>query len=54
MHAMVYAVFMEPTCRKRICTYFLPILKLPRHDLRVPVGSVPRFKFSLPQCNVLV
>ena len=28
------------------------ILKLHRHDLRVPVGSLSRFKLSLPQCNV--
>ena len=27
-------------------------LKLHRHDLRVPVGSLLRFKLSLPQCNV--
>ena len=27
-------------------------LRLLRHDLRVPVGSLSRFKLSLPQCNV--
>ena len=28
-------------------------LNLHSHDLRVPVGSLLRFKLSLPQCNVL-
>ena len=28
------------------------MLKLLRHDLRIPVGSLSRFKLSLPQCNV--
>ena len=27
-------------------------LNLHSHDLRVPVGSLSRFKLSLPQCNV--
>ena len=27
-------------------------LNLLRHDLRVLVGSLSRFKLSLPQCNV--
>ena len=27
-------------------------LKLLRHDLRIPVASLSRFKLSLPQCNV--
>ena len=27
-------------------------LKLHRHDLRVPVGSLSWFKLCLPQCNV--
>ena len=30
----------------------LDMLKLLRHDLRVLVGSISRFKLSLPQCNV--
>ena len=30
----------------------LIILNLHSHDLRVPVGSLSRFKLSLPQCNV--
>ena len=32
--------------------YLEMCLKLLRHDLRVPVGSLSRFKLSLPQCNV--
>ena len=28
------------------------LLNLLRHDLRVPVGSLSRFKLTLPQCNV--
>ena len=28
------------------------MLNLHSHDLRVPVGSLSRFKLSLPQCNV--
>ena len=28
------------------------ILNLHSHGLRVPVGSLSRFKLSLPQCNV--
>ena len=27
-------------------------LNLHSHDLRVPVGSVPRLKLSLPQCDL--
>ena len=27
-------------------------LKLHRHDLRVPLGSLSRYKLSLPQCKV--
>ena len=36
------------------CTFYLQTcsLKLHRHDLRVPVGSLSRFKLSLPQCNI--
>ena len=30
----------------------MPFLNLHSHDLRVPVGSLLRFKLSLPQCNV--
>ena len=28
------------------------LLNLHSHDLRVPVGSVSRFKLSLPQCDL--
>ena len=40
---------------KVINTYDLIIdilLNLHSHDLRVPVGSLSRFKLCLPQCNV--
>ena len=30
----------------------LSCLNLHSHDLRVPVGSLSRFKLSLPQCDV--
>ena len=30
----------------------MTLLKLHRHDLRVPVVSLSRLKLSLPQCNV--
>ena len=41
-HAMAKDIFRLPTQN----------LNLLRHDLRVPVGSLLRFKLSLPQCNV--
>ena len=31
---------------------FIEALNLHSHDLRVPVGSILRFKLSLPQCIV--
>ena len=31
---------------------FTILLNLLRHDLRVSVGSLSRFKLSLPHCNV--
>ena len=34
------------------CVQTLKLLNLHSHDLRVPVGSLSRFKLSLPQCNV--
>ena len=46
---------------QRRATKLIPGLRDPRyeenlnlhsHDLRVPVGSLSRFKLSLPQCNV--
>ena len=55
---MVCHMVLPPSSRFYCSVIAIPIcivdihLNLHSHDLRVPVGSLSRFKLSLPQCNV--